>query len=673
MRLCRILTAIAVLFLVACKSTTPPPTSQGNQPPPVQYEQGPQAPGMGPRTFTPGVPVAPIQHNPFTITTNDPAVTVPVQQPVSITTTNAIALIAHGLISTTNTENGMLNIRSTGAVGNGIVDDKLAFSTACAISQHVFIPQGTYKLSDTILVTSNVIISGVGQNKSIVVAPTGKPAFKFSNAFAYYDTGLRDMTINGGSLGAGVLATNCNYMVIENVEFAQCTPYAMNLNGVSVGNIWKNFVWGMPHTNDVGLLLSNGSGFNVIGNHFNTGAIALELPLPPNGQSFLNNVFEGNFIGIEIPLQPAKAGILSFVGNFFESCTWPLQIGNTGSGFAPGPISFIGNEFAATGNGPVIIDGAYGLTFTGNRLKPTLTFGTNVVDLVMGQNDLQNLFTNNATYADRTVGNLTANGNVAMGGYLWGTNNTPVRIHTFPTINARFGHASTNVLTIESVDDTGTNALPAREYASSWLFNGRPFQLQLTTDQNLLFNSSGGKIVVSTANDAISLYEPLQMYADTMFFFARPITFGVAPNENISINTSGGAVTLTTLNDLGTLSTPLNFYSTSNYFDAKIFGNGGISSVVAAHDTIAPYSASDLTFTAALHLNTCSASTLLQTDGITNVVSLANQANTVLLNNGAQAFWFAGKTTNINVLCEGGVTNQFQFVSGVLSNVVAVP
>ena len=63
-------------------------------------------------------------------------------------------------------------------------------------------------------------------------------------------------------------------------------------------------------------------------------------------------------------------------------------------------------------------------------------------------------------------------------------------------------------------------------------------------------------------------------------------------------------------------------------------------------------------------------SNLRITDHSTNLVSLTNQANSVLLNNGAQPLWQTVAATNLNFLSADGVTNQLWIVNGVLTAVV---
>lgn len=244
MRYGAFLMAIVVLFLVACKSTMPPPTTTGNQPPPVKYEQGPQAPSMGPRTFTPGLPISPIQHNPFTVTTNDPAVTVPVQQPVSITTTNQVALRAHGLISQTNSINGALNPAAIADLlglvfdPTGVGDSTLAIQAALNRAvpgtfdelglvpqgQVIRLPVGIFKISSTIVITNPCILEGTEsvQYFGPVSGPKSGTRLIHANGFTNdliwtrgyafngvgynnYSSGIRNMALEGnGSDGSAI-------------------------------------------------------------------------------------------------------------------------------------------------------------------------------------------------------------------------------------------------------------------------------------------------------------------------------------------------------------------------------------------------------------------------------------------------------------------------------------
>lgn len=142
---------------------------------------------------------APIQHNPWTTTTNDPTVTLQAQQPVSITTTNYVALIANGLISTTNDINASLNANSfPGVDPTGASDSTAGLQLAFAVGRMVHFATGTYKISGPLTLLSGTTIDG-GRNVVIRQMAT--------NSAVFTGYGVSNVTISGLTL-VGTGSTN---------------------------------------------------------------------------------------------------------------------------------------------------------------------------------------------------------------------------------------------------------------------------------------------------------------------------------------------------------------------------------------------------------------------------------------------------------------------------------
>lgn len=62
--------------------------------------------------------------------------------------------------------NQMANVKTYGAVGDGVADDTTAFVNAIASSTAVYVPPGSYKLTSTLVVPNNTTLYGAGRGTS---------------------------------------------------------------------------------------------------------------------------------------------------------------------------------------------------------------------------------------------------------------------------------------------------------------------------------------------------------------------------------------------------------------------------------------------------------------------------------------------------------------------------
>lgn len=165
------------------------------------------------------LPVPPIQHSPWTTTTNDPSVTLQAQQPVSITTTNTVAFVANGLMSTTNTINATLNVQSFGAKSDGS-DATAAIQSAintCAVGGEVLFPNGVYTISSPLVISSPITLRGVSAAWNATVksgawlswsGPTNQWMVVITNkpGDVLFSVKIVGLAFNGNHLANGILA-----------------------------------------------------------------------------------------------------------------------------------------------------------------------------------------------------------------------------------------------------------------------------------------------------------------------------------------------------------------------------------------------------------------------------------------------------------------------------------
>ena len=64
--------------------------------------------------------------------------------------------------------NGVVDVRAFGAKGDGVTDDAAAFTAALAVSRHLVVPAGTYRLASTVTLPENTVLQGAGRRASII-------------------------------------------------------------------------------------------------------------------------------------------------------------------------------------------------------------------------------------------------------------------------------------------------------------------------------------------------------------------------------------------------------------------------------------------------------------------------------------------------------------------------
>jgi hypothetical protein len=90
-----------------------------------------------------------------------------------------------------------VSIKDFGAIGDGVTDDTLAIQAALQAHNHLYIPQGTYRITDTIQITSGKMISGAGHN---AIFQASNDLFKAIQIRGEYNT-LSDFVIENGEVG----------------------------------------------------------------------------------------------------------------------------------------------------------------------------------------------------------------------------------------------------------------------------------------------------------------------------------------------------------------------------------------------------------------------------------------------------------------------------------------
>lgn len=91
----------------------------------------------------------------------------------------------------------LVSVKDFGAVGDGLSDDLLAFQQALAAYESVFVPAGTYLLSNTLTLGERKSLIGAGQYAVIKAQSNTFPTIELSHSYARID----HLRIEGGSIG----------------------------------------------------------------------------------------------------------------------------------------------------------------------------------------------------------------------------------------------------------------------------------------------------------------------------------------------------------------------------------------------------------------------------------------------------------------------------------------
>ena len=91
-----------------------------------------------------------------------------------------------------------VSVKDFGAVGDGVADDTAEIQAAINASGVVYIPDGTYKITSSISLKSNLLIYGNGTSSKIQISADGVKAFSTGVSTGYSNIKISDLLINGG-------------------------------------------------------------------------------------------------------------------------------------------------------------------------------------------------------------------------------------------------------------------------------------------------------------------------------------------------------------------------------------------------------------------------------------------------------------------------------------------
>lgn len=225
----------------------------------------------------------------------------------------------------------VVSVKDFGAVGDGLVDDTVALQSALSQARSVYVPPGTYKITNTLTVTYGQTLTGAGQSAVIRGASNGFDLLHLPDGYATV-SGLR---LEKGLAGARLFGRDgpCVQNALTDLTFWE-PVYGLVLDGYASTErpcYWNNInrvLVARPAVHGVWLTRS-GAGDTPNANRFHMVRVySLSAPMTGSGFYVEYGRYNNAFIDCEANLHPnatacARVGALTdknlFVNFYGES------------------------------------------------------------------------------------------------------------------------------------------------------------------------------------------------------------------------------------------------------------------------------------------------------------------------------------------------------------------
>lgn len=292
-----------------------------------------------------------------------------------------------------------INVIDYGVVGDGSTDDTTTLQAAITAGAGgaVYLPEGTYLISDDVVVSSNTTLIGEG-NTIIKCATADKSFLSAANATNIVISNIQFQQTTTGTVAyvAGVALDTCTRVTVENCNFVGMQWAGVWLKDSSYCTVNNNRFTAFTGTvqDSADICVYRNSSYNVISNNYcfggNYHGILVQDPYATSLP--LKNVVSGNRVGQHKAYgigvyQPNSVNTYTqVVDNFIENILGSVLGNSSGAGIyvvGAGGVVVSGNTIrncCQQTNNRTLTPGAIGINGINVGIAPVVIDGNNIAD-----------------------------------------------------------------------------------------------------------------------------------------------------------------------------------------------------------------------------------------------------------------------------------------------------